>query len=127
MLMKMNISSKKIKFNPSSKIDTLKPDVKKNKDKKEAWISVYSWCNTTLLRLILVVFFYFHQLIDLNYRSSYSNQSFAWVLPGDTVAPLLCIICQHYKWILIGLMKENSFTLKKKQDTNNIQQKLLLM
>ena len=50
----------------------------------------------------------------------------ARVLQEDTLAPFLFIICLDYKLqILIDLMKENGFTLKR-QEADNILQKPLL-
>ena len=47
------------------------------------------------------------------------------VLQGDTSASYLLIICLDYiHWISIGLIKENGFTFKKKQEADDILQKL---
>ena len=45
------------------------------------------------------------------------------VLLGDTLVPYLFIICQNYVfWILLDLIKENRFMLKK-QEADDILQK----
>ena len=51
----------------------------------------------------------------------------AGVLQEDTLTPFLFICLDCVLWTSINLMKENDFTLKKKQEADNIQQKLLLM
>ena len=63
-------------------------------------------------------------------RSLYGDTDFfdivAGVLQGDTLAPYLFIICQNYVLrTSIDLMRENGFTLKKKQETDDILHKLL--
>ena len=51
---------------------------------------------------------------------------FADVLLGYTIAPYLFIICLDYVlWTSIDLMKENGFRLQKRQEEDNILQKLL--
>ena len=51
----------------------------------------------------------------------------AGVLQGDTLAPYLFIICPDYVlWMLIGLMKENGFSLKREEAGDTLH-KLLWM
>ena len=48
----------------------------------------------------------------------------AGVLQRDTFAPYLFIICLDYVLQTLIKLKENGFTLKKRQEADNIQQKL---
>ena len=69
-----------------------------------------------------------HKNTKVKVRSSDVDTDFfhVVVLQGDTLFPYLFIICQDY--ILqtsTDLIKENSFTLKKRQEADDIPQKLL--